>query len=107
MEVIMAIRPKTAAEIAEKDGLLSEELLDSAGIACVHAQIENLRCDVYRINERLSWILGSVKAAYCGCKINDGDITDEKVQELIDAIDELDTTALKINDTLIANYTED
>ena len=103
----MANRPKTAAELAEEQGALNEELSDSASIACVHAKIEDLRCYVHKISERLTWVFSYVKEM---CRYWGINATDEQAKVMIESlnkkIEELDTTALKINDTLIANYTE-
>lgn len=102
----MAQRPKTAAEIAEQEGKLNDELFDSASIVDLRNKLEGLRVDIYNINKRLSWIVGSVRAVFHANNSNEINVDEKVLNEAIVKLNEIDSKALKIGDTLIANHDE-
>lgn len=66
-------------------------------IACLEREIEGLRNDLHEISRKIPWILSAVKA-------NIGD--EDKAQQLLRVVQELEETALKVGDTLDARGEE-
>lgn len=101
----MAERPKSAAEIAELNGLLTDtDLQDTATVAEVRQQVEHLRSDIYQINTRLGWIVSSVRSVFHTTDTSGLNITAEQLEQFQATLDELDLRALKIGDILVADH---
>ena len=98
----MAERPKTAAQIAEENN----ELLDTGRINDLSERTANLNARIREINSRLGWIIMYVKSAYNRTSVDDLDIDENLLQEINDKLDEINSQALKIGDTLVADYDE-
>lgn len=102
LEVNMAERPKTAAEIAEG----KNELLDTGRINNLSERVANLNARIRDINSRLGWIIMYVKSAYNRTTVGDLDIDENLLQEINTKLDKINSEALKIGDTLVADYDE-
>lgn len=98
----MAERPKTAAEIAEEKGELN--LTDTYSIVHLRNCVEELRPVIREMQTRLGWIVSSVRLVFNSDAMKG--IDDAKLDEVKEKIAELDERALKIGDTLIADYDE-
>ena len=96
----MAEKPKTAAQIAEENN----ELLDTGRINDLSERAANLNARIREINSRLGWIIMYVKSAYNRTSVDDLDIDENLLQEINDKLDEINSQALKIGDTLVADY---
>ena len=94
----MAERPKTAAEIAEE----KHELLDTGRINDLSERVANLNARIHEINSRLGWIIMTANSAYNG-DINI-DIDKETLSQVQAQLIKLEEEALKIGDTLVADY---
>lgn len=101
----MAERPKSAAEIAELNGLLTDtDLEDTATVVEVRQQVEHLRSDIYKINTRLGWIVSSVRSVFHATDTSKLEITAEQLEQFQATLDELNSKALKIGDILVADH---
>ena len=99
----MAERPKTAAEIAEENGQLVIDNLNTQ-VNKLTEKIANLSSWAYQINSRLGWVISNVKAYYGKVSASDLEIDEETLNNFLNKINELESTALKIGDILVGDY---
>lgn len=100
----MAERPKTDAQIAEENN----ELIISNLTGRVRDSIERittLSAWASQINDRLGWIISSVRASYKTGDPTDIDISDGTLKEILDKLEDLEQETMKAHDILIGEST--